>query len=287
MEKQAKIYIVATPLGNREDFSKRAKEILEQVDLIACEDTRRTGLFLQSLGISKRTLITYFDAIEEKRAKDLITRISEEQLTCALVTDAGTPAIADPGFRLVKLAHEFKIPVSPIPGPSALSAIVSVSGLASDRILFVGFLPRKKNQALDEIASWKKTKASIVAYESAERISESLKILAEYLPQAQICIGRELTKIYEEIHTFSIQEALIWAENHKTLKGELALMIDPCFPEEKKDNEEAWECLLEKADYLLKCGLSHKDVVGFFADSEFDKKELYQRILKKKSSIKD
>lgn len=287
MERQAKIYVVATPLGHRDDFSKRAKEILEQVDLIACEDTRRTGLFLQSLGISKRPLITYFDAIEEKRAKDLVTRISNEQLSCALVSDAGTPAIADPGFRLIKLAHEHKIPVSPIPGPSALSALVSVSGLASDRILFIGFLPRKKNQLLDEIASWQQTQASIVAYETAERIHDSLEILAERLPQAQICIGRELTKMFEEIHTFSIQEALRWAKEHKTLKGELALMIDPCFPKEEKVDDAAWAALLEKASYLLKCGLSHKDVVGFFTDSDFDKKELYQRILKLKTTSKD
>jgi 16S rRNA (cytidine1402-2'-O)-methyltransferase len=273
----ARIYVVATPLGNREDLSPRAKRILQEADLIACEDTRRTGQLLNSMEIPHANLLSYFDANEMQRAKELIERIENSQLTLALVSDAGTPAIADPGFRLIKLAHEHKIPVLPVPGPSTLSALISVSGLPSDRVLFVGFLPRKKNSLLDEIQIWKKTRATILAFETPNRLCETLAVFAESLPNAQICIGRELTKIYEEVHLFSIAEAQKWAEEHTHLKGELAMMIDPALSEEESVEEE-WGPLLQKAKFLKERGLSAKDLVEFFSDQVSDKKELYRRM---------
>lgn len=271
------IYVVATPLGNREDLSPRAKRILQEADLIACEDTRRTGQLLESLGISHSTLISYYDANEEKRAEELVERVHNSQLKLALVSDAGTPAIADPGFRLIKRAHEMKIPISPIPGPSTLTSLVSVSGLASDRVLFVGFLPRKKQDLIKAVHQWKKSQASVVAFESPNRLCESLEVLSNEIPKARICIGRELTKIYEEIHLFTMPEARKWAEEHTHLKGELALMIES-FAEEDSV-EEDWEPFLKKAKFLLSRNVSTKDIVECFADSVPDKKEFYRRVL--------
>lgn len=273
----ARIYVVATPLGNREDLSPRARKTLQEAQLIACEDTRRTGQLLRSLEIPYAGLVSYYDANEVQRAEELIQRIQNENLTLALVSDAGTPAIADPGFRLIKLAHEHGIPVVTIPGPSTLSALISVSGLPSDRVLFVGFLPRKKSQVIEEIQIWKKSRASIVAFETPNRLCESLTTIAEHLPSAQVCIGRELTKIYEEVHLFPIKQALQWAEEHTHLKGELALMLDPVLSEEETIHEE-WEPLLQKAKFLRERGLSAKDLVEFFSDEVVDKKELYKRM---------
>ena len=273
----ARIYVVATPLGNREDFSSRARKTLQEAHLIACEDTRRTGLLLRSLDIPYKELLSYYDANEVQRAEELIERIQNEDLTLALVSDAGTPAIADPGFRLIKLAHEKKIPVFTIPGPSTLSALISVSGLPSDRVLFVGFLPRKKGSMVEEIQNWKNSRASIVAFDTANRLCESLSTIAEHLPNAQVCIGRELTKMHEEVHLFPIKEALEWAQKHTHLKGELALMLDPVFSEEESIREE-WEPLIQKAKFLKERGLSAKDLVEFFSDKVTDKKELYRRM---------
>ena len=283
-EMSAQIFVVATPLGNREDLSPRAQRILQTADLIACEDTRRTGQLLRSLEIVHAQLVSYYDAIEGKRAEDLITRVQSEQLSLALVSDAGTPAIADPGFRLVKRAHELGIPVRVIPGPSTLSALVSVAGLPSDRILFVGFLPRKKNQLIAEIATWKQSLASIVAFESPLRLQDSLAVLAEQLPNAEICIGRELTKLYEEVQTSSIAQAVQWAKAHTHLKGELALMIHTATTEEEKADVE-WEPLLRKAQFLLERGLSHKDIVACLGDEHIDRKELYRRLLELKNKL--
>ena len=272
----AKLWIVATPLGNIEDLSPRARQILQDCDLIACEDTRRAGLLLQALGVRKVSLVSYHDSIELERAPELIARMQAEQLTLALISDAGTPAIADPGFRLVRLAHESGISVSSVPGPSALSAIISVSGIPSDRVLFVGFLPRKKNQMVENIKVWKKTEASVVAFEAANRLSASLETLAEELPGTEICIGRELTKTHEEIRLFSLNEAKAWAQTHRHLKGEVVLMIDT----RAGDNEFDWKPILEKAEFLLKRGLSKSDVIKFLGTELRVKKELYRRLSK-------
>ncbi len=273
----AHISVVATPLGNREDLSPRARKVLQEADLIACEDTRRTRILLQSLEIPYKELFSYYDANEEQRAKELIERILHSHIKVALVSDAGTPAVADPGFRLIKLAHEHKIPVLSIPGPSTLAALISISGLPSDRVLFVGFLPRKKNQLLEDLEIWKGAKASILAFETPHRLCDSLQVLAEAVPHSQICIGRELTKLHEEVHVFSISEALKWAVAHTHLKGELAVMLDLSAGTVSEEDFE-WAPLLKKAKFLKERGISTKDLVDFFSDSVKNKKELYKRM---------
>ena len=274
---QSKIYVVASPLGNLEDLSPRAKRILEEVDLIACEDTRRTGQLLHSLNILNKKLISYYDGNEIKRAQELITQLKQGSQTLALVSDAGTPAIADPGYRLIKLAHEAQIPVLPIPGPSTLSSLISVSGLASDRVLFIGFLPRKKSEWEHELSTWKSSRASILAFESTNRIIDSLDVIAESFPKALICLGRELTKIYEEVRLFTIAEAKLWAREHTHLKGELALMLSLQIDEAGQE-EDMWAPFLSKAKFLLGKGLSVKDTVEFFADEVPDKKTFYKKL---------
>jgi len=228
--------------------------------------------------IPYRSLLSYYDGNEEQRAQELVQKIQDEHLTLALVSDAGTPAIADPGFRLIKLAHERGIPVRTIPGPSTLSALISVSGLPSDRVLFVGFLARKKNQLVEDIRVWRKSRAAVVAFEAPNRLMESLDVFQEQIPQARLCIGRELTKLHEEVHLFTLPEAKKWAEEHTHLKGELALMLDLGMSEEESVDEE-WEPILKRAKFLFEKGLTAKDLVEFFTDQVQDKKELYKRIL--------
>lgn len=277
-----RIYVVATPLGNAEDLSPRARRILAEVDFIACEDTRKTGLLLHGLGIQGKTLVSYFDAKELEKSFEIIERISKSGESCALVSDAGTPAIADPGYRLLKLAHEKKIEVHSVPGPSALSTLVSVSGLPSDQFLFVGFLPRKTKELETALDLWKQLRVSVVAFESPKRFQKSLEFLSLHVPNACISIGREMTKLYEEIVQLRILEALSWAKEHSHLKGELALMIDFRIEDSPKSSD---ELLIPKAKFLLEKGLSTKDVVEFFSEDLADKKDFYKRVSELKKSV--
>ncbi|MBI2603716.1 MAG: 16S rRNA (cytidine(1402)-2'-O)-methyltransferase [Deltaproteobacteria bacterium] len=267
-----KVFIVATPLGNLKDCSLRMKEVLASVDLIACEDTRVTRKLLAALEIKGPPLISYYDQVEERRAEELIRRVQDDGISLAVLSDAGTPCIADPGYRLVKKARERGIPVIPIPGPSALATLISTSGLASDRVLFVGFLPRKEKALREEIQSWRNVRASIVAFETAKRLAATLELMAEQLPSAFVCVGRELTKAFEEIHTLPVAQASQWAKDHKSLKGELSLMIDPGKTDAKSDESR----LLEKAKFLRSKGLSNRDIMEFFGDRVEDRKAFYK-----------
>ena len=190
------LYVVATPIGNREDLSPRAQRVLSDVSLIACEDTRHSRHFLSSFGISPE-LVSYHEHNEDQIAARLLTRLLAGE-TVALISDAGTPLISDPGFVLVRAAREQGIRVEPIPGPCAAICALSAAGLPSDRFLFVGFPPRSRPQRLTWCQGFVKEPGTLICYESGRRVAATLDDLAEVLgAKRRAVIARELTKRFE------------------------------------------------------------------------------------------
>lgn len=278
---RAALYIVATPIGNLDDISARALRILKEVDLVAAEDSRHTGLLFKHFDLPKKPFVSYWDQVEEEKADKLVARILREDLAVALVSDAGTPCIADPGYRLVARAKEAGVPVHPIPGPSALTALVSASGLPSDRVLFVGFLPVKDKALREEIAAWRSTKAAIVFYEAPRRLAKTLACIADLYPSARLVVGREMTKLHEEIVALSVSEALEWAATHEAMKGEAAVMVWPGKEEETAVDRDA---IVKEARRAFKEGVTLKTLLQRYADSGLKRQELYQLLLDAKES---
>jgi 16S rRNA (cytidine1402-2'-O)-methyltransferase len=216
------LYIVSTPIGNREDITLRALRTLKEVDLIAAEDTRHTGLLLRHFGI-QTPLSSYFEG-NELRKRDLILSRLKQGDRVALVSDAGTPGISDPGFRLIQLVIENQIPVVPIPGPSAAIAALSISGLPTDAFFFKGFLPHKSTKRRGLLEQLKEVRETIIFYESPHRIIETLKDVLDILGDREMVFARELTKIYEEVlrgRVSDIQSQI----TGRTTKGEITLVI--------------------------------------------------------------
>ncbi len=218
------LYIVSTPIGNLDDITRRAVKVLEEVDAVAAEDTRKTSILLQHLGVSK-SLISYHEHNEHKRAGELIRKL-ESGMSLALVSDAGTPGISDPGFLIVRECLKHKIRVVPVPGASALLAALTVSGLPMDRFVFEGFLPHKKGRK-SRIESLKDEERTIIFYESPHRILRTLRELREVLGERRAVIGRELTKTFEEIVRGTLGELEQHFES-KSIKGEFVLIISGC-----------------------------------------------------------
>jgi 16S rRNA (cytidine1402-2'-O)-methyltransferase len=217
------LHIVATPLGNLDDLTFRAVKCLKEVDLIACEDTRRTAKLLNHLGI-KKPLISCFEHNELTRIDELLSRIGRGE-SVALVSDAGTPTISDPGFALVRAAHERGITVSPVPGPSALVAALSVSGLPTDAFFFSGFPPRTSGARRTRLAALKELPATLVFYESPHRIVESLRDMAAVLGDRPAFLGRELTKVHEEFLGGVLSEIAGTLEARDEIKGEIVIVV--------------------------------------------------------------
>jgi len=216
------LYIVSTPIGNMEDITLRALRILKEVDLIAAEDTRRTGLLLKHFGI-QAPLTSYFEGNELKKRDFIIAKLKEGKKV-ALVSDAGTPGISDPGFRLIQLAIENQVPIVPIPGSSAVITALSVSGLPTDAFLFKGFLPHKSKKKRDLLKELEHVRETLIFYESPHRISETLRDVLEILGDREIVLTRELTKAYEEIIRGKVSEILNQVGD-RSLKGEITLVI--------------------------------------------------------------
>jgi 16S rRNA (cytidine1402-2'-O)-methyltransferase len=191
------LYVVATPIGNLGDVTARGIETLKRVDLIAAEDTRRTGRLLQHLGIAK-PLRSYYDAVEAERTPALVADLAAGR-SIALVSDAGTPGIADPGYRLIQAAIAAGIPVVPIPGPSAITAFLPVSGLPIDRFAFEGFLPARAGERRRRLAALAEETRTLLFYETGPRLAATLADMAEAFGARPAAIGRELTKLHEEV----------------------------------------------------------------------------------------
>ena len=220
------LFIVATPIGNLEDLSPRARQTLAEVDLIAAEDTRHTGRLLSHFGVKTR-LLALHDYNEAERTKKLVGKLVSGK-SVALVSDAGTPLISDPGYRLVRAAQDAGISVSPIPGPSALIAALSVAGLPTDRFCFEGFLPAKKKARRDTLANLAKETRTIVFYESVHRIGECLNDLADVFGgERRAFVARELTKMHEQGVSATLSElAQQVAAGDIPHKGELVVIVE-------------------------------------------------------------
>jgi 16S rRNA (cytidine1402-2'-O)-methyltransferase len=216
------LYVIATPIGNLEDITLRALRILKEADLIAAEDTRHTGLLLRHFGI-QTAMTSYFEGNELKKREAILSRLQEGHAV-ALVSDAGTPGISDPGFRLVELAIRNDIPVVPIPGPAAVIAALSVSGLPTDAFVFKGFLPHKSKKRKDLFRDLEEMRETLIFYESPHRISETLAEILDVLGDREIVLTRELTKVFEEILRGRVSEVLQRIEGRQ-LKGEITLLV--------------------------------------------------------------
>jgi 16S rRNA (cytidine1402-2'-O)-methyltransferase len=220
------LYLVATPIGNLEDITLRAIRVLKQCDLIACEDTRQTQKLLNHYGIEKPT-ISYHEHNEASRAAELIEKLAQGS-RIAVVSDAGTPGISDPGFRLVSLAIEQGMPVIPIPGPAAFVSALVASGLPVESFSFHGFLPPKSGARRRELEKLRSSSQTEVFYEAPHRILETLEDTVAVLgPTRQVVVARELTKIHEEFLRGYTAEVLEIAKSRGEIKGEIVLLIGP------------------------------------------------------------
>lgn len=243
MEKSAQLYVVATPIGNLDDISARAIDVLTKVDIICAEDTRHTGKLLSHLDI-KNNLQAFHDHNEKQRSQQLIGWLQEGK-SVALVSDAGTPLISDPGYHIVTQVQKAGIKVVPVPGPCALITALCAAGLPTDRFYFEGFLPSKSNARQQVIESFKSSTFTWIFYESPHRIVDCLKDLAKVLGEDRpVAIGRELTKTFETIVLKPIGELVEFVESDRNQqKGEFVVMV-------KGDKEQAESTT--KAEVLLK-----------------------------------
>ncbi len=223
MDKNGYLYVVATPIGNINDITIRALKVLSEVDFIAAEDTRETGKLLAFHKI-KGKLVSCHEHNETAKAQDLIDRV-KKGASIALVTDAGTPSVSDPGYRIVQTAIQNRIQPVPIPGPSAAIAALSVSGLPTDTYKFVGFLSKKKGKRLEQLKKLAIEPGTIIFYESPKRISRLLHEMLEVLGNRDAVFAREITKRFEEFHRGKITEIIKKIERKKTVRGECTLLV--------------------------------------------------------------
>ncbi|MBV9771797.1 MAG: 16S rRNA (cytidine(1402)-2'-O)-methyltransferase [Bryobacterales bacterium] len=270
------LYVVATPIGNLEDITLRALRVLQEVDQIACEDTRHTRRLLERHGVVK-PLVSYHEHNESARAAELLREL-EAGKNIALVSDAGTPLIADPGYRLVAEARAQGITVSPIPGASALLSALSASGLPTDSFVFGGFLPAKKTQRRKTLEEVKSYPATLVFYEAPHRILEALDDIAEVLGPRRVMLARELTKIHEEFLAGVAAELRETLAKRPSLKGEITLMIG------KGESASASVLPIEAAfERLLGAGVPRMDAMKTLArERGLSKREIYQKLNERK-----
>lgn len=225
-EKLGRLYVVATPIGNVGDLSPRATEVLRDVDVIAAEDTRHTGGLLKRVDVvGAGRMVSLFDANESRRTPELVRRMVEEDADVAVVSDAGTPAVSDPGFVLVRAAVAAGVEVVVVPGPCAAVAALVGSGLPTDRFLFAGFAPRKKGKRRRWMEELAVERGTLILYESPVRVGRTLGELAEVLGQDRpACVARELTKLHEEFVRDTLRR-LAQRYTDRQPKGEVVLVV--------------------------------------------------------------
>ncbi len=261
------LYVVATPLGNSRDITLRAIDVLSETDEWVVEDTRRAGRLRELLDLPQRPLNSYYDEVEEARTDALIKKL-KQGLNLALLSDSGTPLVADPGYNLVRAAHEAGLDVRPVPGPSAPIAALSASGFPSDEFISLGFLPKKSKGKRDRLLEVKYYQGTVIFFESPQRICETLRLLLNLFGNRTVFVGREMTKKFEQYLRGSLEEALAELEDSQP-RGEFTVLVHP--GEEKYVNPEDY--LAE----LLARGLSMSDAARIAAKfSSKPKSELYK-----------
>ncbi len=269
------LYIVATPIGNLEDITLRAVRVLKEVDLIAAEDTRHTRHLLDRYQIETQ-LTSYHDHNKEEKAPVLAARLLEGK-NLALVSDAGTPGISDPGYFLINLAVDQKIPVVPIPGATAAIAALSISGLPTDRFVFEGFLPAKRMARLKRLRELVKEERTIIFYEAPHKIIGTVEDLLEVFGDRRAVVTRELTKIHEETIRGTLSELLSRLQ-HGTIKGEFTVIVHGASAEPLKQDIDTAEFL---KNLMLHRGLSKKEAIAAAAEElGLPKKDVYKESLK-------
>jgi 16S rRNA (cytidine1402-2'-O)-methyltransferase len=276
------LYLVGTPIGNLEDITYRAVRILKEADLIAAEDTRQTRKLLTHFEIRAR-LVSYHEHNKEASGPELVRLMAEGQ-TIALVSDAGLPAISDPGAELVSLAVEKGIPVVPVPGANAALSALIVSALPTDRFLFAGFLPRDKKGLREKLSDLRNIQATLLFYESPHRVAKTLQAMLESWGNRRVVLARELTKRYEEIARGTLEEAVGFLEAFPPL-GEYCIVVDKNPEAEAEAGNADWWYELSPADHVghyEKEGLNRKDAIKQTAvDRGVPKREIYNGLLPK------
>ena len=270
------LYIVATPIGNLEDITLRAIRVLKEVDLIAAEDTRHTLKLLNHLEISK-PLISYHRHNEDIKT-DILIKELEQGKKIALVSDAGTPGICDPGEEVIKKCIEEEIPIVPIPGACAMINALICSGLDTKEFAFIGFLPLNKKNRKEKLEEIKNATKTMILYEAPHKLETTLKDLKEIIENRKIVLARELTKIHEEYIRESID---VLIEKAKELKGEFVLIIEGA--EKKEENDFFKLSLQEHYTYYEDKGLTKKEIIKQIAkDRNVNKNEIYQQFINNK-----
>jgi 16S rRNA (cytidine1402-2'-O)-methyltransferase len=267
------LYIVATPIGNLEDLTLRALRVLREVDAIACEDTRQTYKLLSHFGISK-PVVSYHEHNEAGRATELVKRM-EGGASVALVTDAGTPLVSDPGYRLVQAAIAAGVTVVPIPGPSAVVTALSAAGLPTDSFRFCGFLPAKSSQRKKLLEELKAETCTLVFYETPHRILDALEEITTVMPSRPVVVARELTKLHEEFLRGTAAEIRAQLASRPSVKGEITLLIGKANEAAEADDTP----LADAVRVAEQQGLARMDAIKHVAKQRgLSKSEVYRLI---------
>ncbi|MGB4102136.1 MAG: 16S rRNA (cytidine(1402)-2'-O)-methyltransferase [Alphaproteobacteria bacterium] len=273
---QPGLYLVATPIGHRGDITLRALATLAQADMILCEDTRSSGALLRAYGI-KKPLLSYHDHNAAAREADLIARL-QRGAALALISDAGMPLISDPGFRLARACKMLGLPVTACPGPSAAITGLALSGLPPEPFLFLGFLPNKSGARRNVLRPYATVNATLICYESPQRLAATLADMAAELGDRPAAVGRELTKIYEESRTGTLTELAAHYTAHPP-KGEITITVAP--PENAAPAADRLDTLLHDA---LQRGSLRDAVAAVMAATGLPKSQVYSRALELRES---
>ncbi|MBO2945928.1 16S rRNA (cytidine(1402)-2'-O)-methyltransferase [Paenibacillus sp. F411] len=275
------LYLVATPIGNLEDMTYRAVRTLSECDIIAAEDTRQTRKLLTHFDIQPKQLFSYHEHNKGASGPEIIRYIIEGK-NAAIVSDAGLPAISDPGSDLVRLAIAEGIPVIPVPGANAALSALIASGLSTERFTFIGFLPREKKDAVALLQSLPASAGSLLFYESPHRIKKTLSFMQEALGHRRAVLARELTKRYEEFTRGTLQECMEWLEEHPPI-GEYCVVLEGGSQEEEQKERDSWWQSMSIEDHVAhyeETGLSRKDAMKKVAsDRGVSKRDIYNALL--------
>jgi len=276
------LYLVATPIGNLADITHRALQVLQDVDLIACEDTRHTHKLLKHYGINTKT-ISYHEHNEQQRAEQLIDLLKQGS-DIAVVSDAGTPAISDPGFRLVRAAIQSDVMVVPVPGPSALISALIAAGLPTDEFFFAGFLPSRANARRTRLSELRSVPGTLIFYEAPHRLATTLRDAFEILGERESVVARELTKLHEEIKRGRLSELSGHYADQEAPRGEIVVLIDRNVIGETEVKTEASVAAL--VDRFEQDGLDHRAALKKAArELGLSRAEAYRRLTVEKGHV--